>query len=154
MTANLTEYLPDADATVDVMEVYHAIEAANAKAMASLATGDVETYASLFTEDAWSMPPNSPVSKGRAAIFEAFTNMVQFGKIEFDLKALDIAVCGSMAVERGAFTLDFTPFADDSPIPGFHDEGHYLVHWVKQEGQWMIRSDAPVSKLPVPGMAD
>ncbi len=147
MSANLTSYLPDTDAEA----VYRTIEATNAKAMASLAAGDIETYCSLFTEDAWSMPPNSPASKGRAEIFEAFSQMAQFGKVQFDLKALDVAVCGPMAVERGAFTLDYTPFDDSSPIPGFHDEGHYLAHWVEQDGKWMIRSDAPVSTLPLPG---
>lgn len=143
---NLTSFSGD----TDVEAVLHAIEAVNAKAMASVAAGDIETYASLFTDDAWSMPPNSPVSKGRQAIFEAFTQMTQFGKMQFDLRALDISVSGPMAVERGAFTLDFTPFNESSPIPAFHDEGHYLVHWVKQDGQWMIRSDAPVSTLPMP----
>ncbi|MAK63085.1 MAG: hypothetical protein CMK09_19115 [Ponticaulis sp.] len=146
MAANIAGCSPSTDAEA----AFHAIEETNAKAMAAVAEGDIETYASLFTEDAWSMPPNSPVSKGRQEILDAFTQMTQFGAVQFNLTALDVSVCGPSAVERGAFTLDFTPFEDTSPIPAFHDEGHYLVHWVEEGGKWLIRTDAPVSTIPLP----
>ena len=144
--ANIAACSPETDAEA----AFQAIEKANATAQAAVAEGDFETYTSLFTEDAWSMPPNSPVSKGREEIFDAFTQMTQFGTMQFNLEALDVHVCGTSAVERGAFTLDFTPTVEGSPIPAFHDEGHYLVHWVEQDGEWLIRTDAPVSTVPIP----
>ena len=146
LAANIAGCTPDTDAE----SAFHAIEAANAIAQAAVAEGDLETYVSLFTEDAWSMPPNSPISEGREEIFNAFSQMTQFGTVQFNLKAVDVHVCGTTAVERGAFTLDFTPFEDTSPIPAFHDEGHYLVHWVEEDGNWLIRTDAPVSTVPIP----
>ncbi|MAP93862.1 MAG: hypothetical protein CMK07_02830 [Ponticaulis sp.] len=146
LAANIAGCTPETDAET----AFHAIEAANATAQTAVAENDLETYTSLFTEDAWSMPPNSPVSKGRQEIFDAFSQMTGLGKVQFKLEALDVHVCGTSAVERGAFTLDFTPFAEDSPVPAFHDEGHYLVHWVQEDGTWLIRTDAPVSTLPLP----
>ncbi len=146
LAANIAGCTPDTDAEA----AFLAIEEANAIAQASVASGDLETYTSLFTEDAWSMPPNSPVSEGREEILAAFSQMTQFGTVQFNLEALDVHVCGTSAVERGAFTLDFTPFSESSPIPAFHDEGHYLVHWVEEDGKWLIRTDAPVSTVPIP----
>ena len=145
MAANVAGCTPETDAQA----AFEAIEAANATAMESLAAGDVDTYVSLFAEDAWSMPPNSPVSKGPEEIRASFTEMTKFGEVAFDLEALDVSVCGSSAVERGAFTLDFMPY-EGSPIPAFHDEGHYLVHWVERDGKWLIRTDAPVSTMGLP----
>ena len=53
-------------ATVD--DVRQVIEQANAKAIRWYAEGDVESLISLFAEDCWQMPPNTPALVGRNAI--------------------------------------------------------------------------------------
>jgi ketosteroid isomerase-like protein len=129
------------------------IDAANATAQASLAAGDYAAYAAHFTEDAWQMPPNSPVSRGRAAIEAFWTETGALFAYDLRLEALEVTLCGPHAVERGAYTFTLTPQPDGPEgLPTLEDRGHYLVHWKKVGEQWLIYSDAPVSSMPLPGM--
>ena len=143
----MSSVLAGCGAETDLAAAETAIEAANETAMSALAAGDIDTYVSLFTEDAWSMPPNSPLNEGHDAIRAYFGPLTALGDTQFELETIELSVCGPSAVERGAFKLTFTPERDTSPIPAFYDEGHYLVHWVLVDGTWLIRSDAPVSTM-------
>jgi ketosteroid isomerase-like protein len=52
----------------DASEVRRIIDRHNADAVRWYASGDVDSIASMFAEDAWQMPPNSPPLVGREAI--------------------------------------------------------------------------------------
>ena len=131
------------------------IEGHNANAVRWYASGDVDSLVSIFAEDAWQMPPNSPPLVGRTAIGEFWRNAVGWGKWEFTLKAQAVDVGGLMAVERGKYVLRFTAGSGAPPgMSSFEDRGNYLVHW-RQDGdkEWRIVADAPVSELPLQSTA-
>lgn len=132
-------------------DVRGVIDEHNAKLKVWYATGEIDSVASVFAEDAWQMPPNGPPLVGRDAIRDFWSQAVQWGRWDFTLEARDVSVSGPMAVERGAYVLGFTP-GPDSPLPAFEDRGNYLVHWqLEEDGEWRIVADAPVSELPPPG---
>lgn len=115
------------------------------------ASGDIDAVAQVFSEDAWQMPPNQPALVGREAIRQFWKEAVQWGQWEFSLEAQDVAVSGSLAVERGKYVLRFTA-GSNAPLPSFEDRGNYLVHWRHEsDGEWRIVGDAPVSELPPEG---
>ena len=129
------------------------IEGHNANAVRWYASGDVDSLVSIFAEDAWQMPPNSPPLVGRTAIGEFWRNAVRSGKWEFTLETHTVDVSGLMAVERGKYFLRFTAGSGAPPgMRSFEDRGNYLVHW-RQDGDkhWRVVADAPVSELPLPG---
>ncbi len=122
-----------------------AVETANAEALAALEDGDIAGYTEHFTEDAVQYPPGTPPYEGRAAIAAGWAQAVAAGEWEVSLDVLDLDVCGPLAMERGAYTLRFTP-AEGIGAPGFSDEGHYLAKWrLGEDGVWRIAADAPVS---------
>ena len=130
--------------------VHATIARRNAEAVRCYALGDIDSLVSLFTEDAWQMPPNSPPLIGRQSIYAFWREAVQWGTWQFTLDTQDIAVSGSLAVERGKYVLQFTAGAGAPPgMTSFEDRGNYLAHWREDvDGEWRIAADAPVSELP------
>ncbi len=128
------------------------IEQHNAEAIRAYATGDFESLAALFTDDAWQMPPNMPPLAGRAAIREFWRGAVHWGKWDFALDVQSVEISDPIAVERGKYVLRFTAGAGAPPgMSSFVDRGNYLVHWRhERDGKWRIVADAPVSELPLP----
>lgn len=135
--------------------VRDAIEQHNANIARWYAAGDIDSVASVFAEAAWQMPPNNPPLVGREAIHGFWRDAVQWGKWEFSFEAQDVVVSGSLAVERGKYTLRFTTGGGAPPgMTSFQDRGNYLVHWGKEaDGEWRSAADVPVSELPPPGVA-
>jgi len=121
----------------------------NADATHWYAAGDVDSLASIFAADAWQMPPNHDPLVGREAIRAFWRQAVTWGKWDFKLEAQSVDVSGSMAVERGKYSLRFRP-GTGAPA-GMHsseDHGNYLVYWrLDSDGQWRIVADAPVSAV-------
>jgi len=109
--------------------VRQTIERHNADAVRGYATGDVESVASLFAEDAWQMPPNSPPLVGRKAIREFWGSAVRWGKWNFALEVQSVDVSEPIAVERGKYVLRFTTGSGAPPgMKSFEDRSNYLVH--------------------------
>ena len=127
------------------------IERQNANAVRWYASGDIDSLASLFAVDAWQMPPNSPALVGREAIRRFWGDAIKWGKWQFAIQTEDVSVSGSIAVERGKYSLKFT--AGPAAPPGmssFEDRGNYLVHWRRDpDGEWRVAGDAPVSEMPL-----
>ena len=140
----------------DTERIRQIIERHNANAIRCYATGDVDSLASLFAEDAWQMPPNSPPLVGPSAIHEFWRNAMQWGKWDFTLAVQSVELSDPIAVERGKYVLRFTAGSGAPPgMQSFEDRGNYLVHWRREAGgEWRIAADAPVSELPLPGTSN
>ena len=135
----------------DPKDVRGIIERHNSSAARWYASGEIDSIASLFAEDAWQMPPNSPPLVGREAIRQFWRQAVKWGKWEFSLQTQDVSVSGPVAIERGKYLLKFV--AGPAAPPGmasFQDRGNYLVHWRREsDGEWRVAGDAPVSEVPL-----
>jgi ketosteroid isomerase-like protein len=134
------------------MEVRGIIERHNSDAELWYASGKIDSVASVFAEDAWQMPPNSPPLVGREAIRKFWRQAVEWGKWNFSLQTQDVSVSGPMAVERGKYVLKFVAGPGAPPgVASFEDHGNYLVHWRRElDGEWRAVGDAPVSEVPLP----
>ena len=113
--------------------------------------GHSDIVAQYYTEDATIMPPNMPAATGRdgaKTVFDAFAAM----KAQLTLKPTAVSVNGPMAVERGTYSVTFTPPGATAPMT---DTGKYLVHWKQVDGKWLLaediwNSDLPVTPAPAP----
>lgn len=146
----LSSWVPAAASAASGDPVKETIERHNANLVRWYAAGDIDSVVSVFAEDAWQMPPNSPPLIGREAIREYWRQVVQWGQWTFELEAQDVQVSGAMAVERGKYVLEFTAGPKAPPgMASFEDRGNYLVHWRQEsDGEWRIVADAPVSEVP------
>jgi len=83
---------------------------------------------------------------------EFWTQALQWGEWTFTLETQEVVASGSVAVERGRYTVSFS--AGPSALPGMRsteDKGNYVVMWRRErDGQWCIVWDAPVSTVPLP----
>lgn len=135
----------------DAQTVRHTIESHNANAERWYLAGQVDSLVTLFAEDVWQLPPNMPPVVGRNSLRAFWTTAFSWGRWEFDFQSQDVITSGPIAVERGRYTVKFTPGAQ-SPIPALADRGNFVVLWRQsQDGQWRAVWDAPVSELPPSG---
>ena len=140
-------------APTDSAEVRAIIESHNTDLVRWYAEGQIDSAALVFAEDTWQMPPNSPPLVGREAYHAFWSQAASWGQWEFTLDAQDVVAQGSIAVERGKYTLRFTP-NDQAPegMAAIEDAGNYVVLWRQDaDGEWRIVWDAPVSENPLPG---
>jgi uncharacterized protein (TIGR02246 family) len=72
--------------------VRKAIEGHNANLERWYRSGDIDSVASLFTEDAWQMPPHSPPLVGREAIRRFWREAVTWGTWDFTLEVQEVAM--------------------------------------------------------------
>jgi len=132
----------------DPEAVRQTIDAHNASAERWYLAGHIDSLVSLCAEDVWQMPPNMAPLVGRDSLRAFWMNAVNWGRWEFDLQTQDVVTSASLAVERGRYTVKFTPAAQ-APMPAFEDRGNYVVFWRQDpDGQWRAVWDAPVSELP------
>lgn len=109
---------------------------------------DAAAIAQLYTEDGAVMPPNSPIGKGRSAVEQTWTAMMQTPGFDLTIVPEQIIVSssGDMALDRGTYRLAVAP--DGSELI---DTGKYVVVWRKVGGEWKAAADIFNSDLPVAG---
>lgn len=131
----------------DVATARRSIDSLNAKVEGWYATNQPDSVASVFARDAWLIPPNDAPVIGQDSIRAFWRNMLGMGHWAFDLRVEDVIATDSVRVERGQFTLKFTP-ASNAPIPAFDDRGNYVTVWRREtDGNWRIVWDAAVSSV-------
>jgi uncharacterized protein (TIGR02246 family) len=91
---------------------------------------DAAAIAQLYTEDGALMPPNMPIAKGRSAIQQGWTSMLQSPGFDltFAPEQIQVSTSGDMALDRGTYRLG-------------EETGKYVVVWRKIGGEWKVAAD-------------
>ena len=110
------------------------IEAQNARFMAAAKRGDARSVAAAYAEEAWLLPPDAPMVRGRAEI-EAFW-AARFERIaSVVLTTVDVIGLGDHAACEVGTSL--TVLKDGSePV-----SGKYMVVWRQCRGDWLLEAD-------------
>ena len=114
------------------------------------AAGDVDSVATLLTEDHSSLPPNQPASAGLAQWLSWTKPLMATGTFSIHNVTESVVANGPLAVERGRYTVAFVP-GQGAPAgtKASADTGKYLWHWQKVDGRWLIAAASWSSDLPV-----
>ena len=100
---------------------------------------DPVAFGSFYLEDSQLLPPNAPLVDGREAI-QGFWKMATdtMGMQDVTLTPLKVDVCGYIAYEVGAYSLNIQP----PGAPRTVDAGKYLKTFERlQSGEWKIAAD-------------
>ena len=125
------------------------IEQATARFSQFISAGQADSVATLYAENGTLMAPNMPLVMGRDNIRTAFAGMLSGGQFVLNLRPEAVTANGPVAIERGAYTIQFTP-GEGNPMPAEADTGKYIVHWHKTGGTWYIVDDIWNSDRPLP----
>ena len=109
---------------------------------------DAAGIAELYAEDGAVMPPNAPISKGRAAIQQTWASLMRkpgFG-LTFVPEQIIVSSSGDMALDRGTYRLAVAPDGTAQT-----DTGKYVVVWRKIGSEWKAAADIFNSDLPASG---
>ncbi len=126
-----------------------AIEAAIAEFVVHHNAGHADSLPRFWMENGIMMPANAPTATGREAIRAFFAEGFQMGSYQVALHTQSVSANGPIAIERGRFTLTFTP-GRNAPMPAMSDSGRYMTHWHKVGDRWLIAEDLWNSEVPVP----
>lgn len=99
---------------------------------------DAAAIADLYAPDGAVMPPNAPISKGRAAIETTWASMMRTPGFDltFTPEQIVVSSSGDMALDRGTYRLTIAPKGTAQT-----DTGKYVVVWRKIGGDWKAAAD-------------
>lgn len=103
--------------------------------------GDADKLANMYTEDAYSLPSNLPMWKGREEIRMGNKKDMESGTKYTSLtaKTLDVFGSGDLVYEVGTYSLTFIP---QNMTEATTENGKYIDIWQKQaDGTWKIKAD-------------
>ena len=128
-----------------------AIDAANAQWPRLTSTGHSDSIAEFYTADATIMPPNMATMHGKDAIKAFFATMNTMDpKPTLTLRAEAVHAMGGIAMERGRWNWSYPAGAKPPAGMPAADSGKYLVHWMQENGKWMMVEDIWNSDSPMP----
>jgi len=133
-----------------------AIDAVNAQWPRLTGGGHADSLAEFYATDAVMMPPNMATVKGKDAIRAFFATMNAVDpRPTLTLRAEAVHGAGNLAMERGRWHWAFPAGAKLPPGMAAVDSGKYLVHWMQENGKWLIvddiwNADTPLPTAPAP----
>ena len=128
-----------------------AIDAVNAQWPRLTGGGHADSLAEFYATDAVMMPPNMATVKGKDAIRAFFATMNAVDpRPTLTLRAEAVHGAGNLAMERGRWHWAFPAGAKLPPGMAAVDSGKYLVHWMQQNGKWLIVDDIWNADTPLP----
>ncbi len=129
-------------------QVRQAIDGSHRTYAAAMKRGDLAGLASHFTEDAFLLPQNSEMQRGRAAIQKWFASWLPTIKVEtLEVTSLEVTVVGDTAYEVGVHRMKLVPEGS----PPITNDGKYLMVWKQgADGTWRIDRDIYNSNTPPP----
>ena len=111
------------------------IEKLNDDFMAAFQKGNYAAVASMYTEDAFLLPPGAELMRGRAAI-QAFWTGAGESVADIRLRTVEVTPLGAAAArEIGTFTLK------TKGSPPAEVAGKYVVIWQKVGADWKLATD-------------
>ena len=112
--------------------------------------GDAVALANMYTDDAYSMPDNTPMWKGKDQILDGNRKEMKSGVKYTNLidKTIEVFGSGDLVYEVGTYTMTYIPANSTEPVT---DNGKYLDIWQKQaDGSWKVKADIWNSNLTPP----
>ena len=125
-----------------------AIRSASQAWAAAAQAKDPDKFASFYSDDAVLMMEDAPDVRGKAAIHEAITGMMQDPAfaLSFETTKVEVARSGDLAYEIATYTITTTDPKTKKPMT---ETGAGVVVWKKQpDGSWKAHVDVPVSDPP------
>jgi uncharacterized protein (TIGR02246 family) len=114
----------------------------NEKFSKAMLSGDYNTIANMYTDDAVSLQSYEPMWVGKNAILEGNKkDLTESGMKWSNLTGKTTQVFGNdnLKVEIGTFEATFTP---PNSTTAMNDHGKYMNVWQKQsDGSWKLRAD-------------
>ena len=109
-------------------------------------SGDADTLAQIYTDDAEWLLPEMPIVRGREAIAEAWKGVIGPGGNSIRVDVGEVVENGDWAYEVGSFTAS-------APDGSVLNAGKYIVIWQRQaNGAWKTHRDIFNWDIP-PGKA-
>ena len=122
---------------VDSAEIRNAIDLATARLSRGFEMGQMDSAATVLTEDHFSMPPNGPAVAGRSA-WLAWTKAMMVGGQWTSVTTPEARYYGdSLTVDRGRYVNIFVPAAG-STVAAVSDTGKYVWLWKKTSSGWQL----------------
>jgi ketosteroid isomerase-like protein len=113
--------------------------------------GQADSLAMHFAENARILPPNEPAVHGRDSIRAWIANMFAAGSWTLTARNEEVIANGPLGVQRGTFTLSFTPGPNTPPgMTAMTDTGKFITHVHKVDDRWLIVDDIWNSDRPLP----
>jgi uncharacterized protein (TIGR02246 family) len=126
-----------------------AIRAADAAVLKAAHSKDVAGATANYADDASWLPPNAPLVQGKAAIRNAWAQLLAIPglKIEWQVIKVDVSQAGDMA-----YTLYKYQMSMNAPNgASINDTGKDMAVWKKQsDGTWKMVADTFNSDMPMP----
>lgn len=125
-------------ATPDAAE---AVLATQQRALKAVEEQDVETWLTVFSEEALVLPPGSSIIRGKPAVRrEIAIPMMADSNLEESIRNIRVEVsqAGDLAYQVGTYELTFT----NSTGQVQREQGKYVHVWKKQpDGSWQVVAD-------------
>jgi uncharacterized protein (TIGR02246 family) len=109
-----------------------ALAQSNRRFADAAAAGDAEAMASVYTDDAELLPPNTETLRGRSAIERFWQGAIEMGIRGLELETLQLEQTDGLAYEIGHYTLNFEP-RDGAHVT---DLARYVVVHRRHDGRW------------------
>ena len=115
-----------------------AIQAAENKLAQALASRDVATLLTRYTEQIHLMPHGVPTLVGKAAVGAYFEEVFRMGICAANFETLTVEGTDAAAQEIGRYTL-YAENAQQERV--LAQRGRYWVFWRKVDGEWLLHWD-------------
>jgi uncharacterized protein (TIGR02246 family) len=122
-----------------------AIAEFNRKYLKAINDGDIDTLASLTTEDHMMISSGGAPLAGKKALVDAMTRAFQNNKFNESWEPLETVVSGDLAYQRGTFVVEATPKAGGEMS---RTTGNFLRIYRKIDGNWFMVRDTFNSQRP------
>lgn len=132
--------------TVDMEALGEAIAEINASWTEAFQMGDAASLTAMYTEDAFRLAPNEPTLRGREAIEQAFTTLIERTTARtITINTTEYGAGGNLAYSIGTYTASYEVEGETD-----QDEGKYLVlSKLADDGSWKIYAHIWSSDLPL-----